>query len=119
MRGYLDAWARYAKEMESRARALENLSQRMEETLTAELNELREELANCAEPRDAQIAELQATVKGLEQYTRDMLADRTRATERLAAVLEIQVSPGTSLQDLIAQAESLIIHTKQQFRESL
>jgi hypothetical protein len=119
MRGYLDTWARFAREMEVRAQTLESMSQRMEETYTAEIAQLKADLAACAEPKDKEIADLKDTVRGLEQYTRELIAERQRASERLASMLEVTLTPGTLLQDLIGQAMTFLEHAKAQFRETL
>jgi len=119
MKQYQETWAKYAYELETRVRTLETMSQRMEETYTEEISRLSAELANCVEPRERRIAELTVTVKGLEKYAQDLVAERQRAIERLAKVLELKVSGATTLQDLIGHTMTLVDHTKNMFRERL
>jgi uncharacterized protein YoxC len=119
MKQYLETWSRNVYELEAKVRTLEAMSVRMEATYTEEIARLSNELANCAAPRDQRIAELEASVKGLEQYVQDLIAERQRAIERLAKVLEVTVTGSMTLQDLIGQTMTLVDHTKKMFRERL
>jgi hypothetical protein len=119
MKQYLETWSRYCYELEAKVRTLEAMSVRMEATYTEEIARLTNELASCAGPRDQRIGELAATVKGLEQYVQDLIAERQRAIERLAKALEVSVTGSITLQDLIGQTMTLVDHTKNMFRERL
>jgi len=119
MKQYLDTWAKYAYEQEAKVRTLETMSQRMEASYTEEIGRLSLELSNCVEPREREIAELKARIGGLEKYAQELVADRQRSIERLAQVLEVSISPATTLQDLIGQTMTLVDHTKNMFRERL
>lgn len=119
MRQYLETWARYANDLEIKVRVQEANLHRMEETFTTEVARLTQELENCVAPREQRIAELTVTIKGLEQYGQDLVAERQRAMERLAKVLEVNVTAATTLQDLIGQTMTLVDHTKNMFRERL
>lgn len=119
MKQYLETWSRNVYELEAKVRTLEAMSVRMEATYTEEIARLTNELATCAAPRDQRIAELETSVKGLEQYVQDLIAERQRAIERLAKVLEVTVTGSMTLQDLIGQTMTLVDHTKKMFRERL